>query len=93
MPYGGNIVINATEREHAVEITIKDDGTGIPDEIASSLFVPVVSTGEHTKTGLGTTISLALVESHAGKLTFDTSPQGTTFYISLPKNLATTLDD
>jgi signal transduction histidine kinase len=87
MPNGGRIEVDAKVEGAAVIITVKDDGTGIPEDIRDHLFEPFVGEGKHGGTGLGTTIALSLVNSHGGRLTFDTSENGTVFYITLPKRL------
>ena len=71
-----------------VEITIRDNGTGIPPEVNEKMFNPFFTTkpaGEGT--GLGLSISHdIIVKQHAGSIEVDTQPGDfTEFRIILPR--------
>jgi signal transduction histidine kinase len=68
------------------EVSISDDGHGIPPEIQDEIFTPFYSTKTYkSNTGLGLAICQHLVEAHGGVLTFDSTPgEYTTFVIRLP---------
>jgi signal transduction histidine kinase len=71
-----------------VEITIRDNGTGIPPEVKEKLFNPFFTTkpaGEGT--GLGLSISHdIIVKQHGGSIEVDTQPgEFTEFRIILPR--------
>jgi signal transduction histidine kinase len=71
-----------------VEITIRDNGIGIPPEVKDQMFNPFFTTkpaGEGT--GLGLSISHdIIVKQHAGSIEVDTEPgKFTEFRISLPR--------
>jgi len=75
----------------SVEITIRDNGTGIPPEVKEQLFRPFFTTkpvGEGT--GLGLSISHDIVvKQHAGLVEVDTRPgEFTEFRIILPRAAA-----
>ncbi|HCN09625.1 MAG TPA: cyclic nucleotide-binding protein, partial [Lentisphaeria bacterium] len=87
----GEIQLVVQEFPDYIEIMLKDNGSGIPEEIQDRLFEPFVSHGKQGGTGLGMSISKGVVDAHQGRLTFDTDTDGTTFYMHLPKtHLATT---
>jgi len=69
-----------------VEISIEDDGPGIPDEILSRLYDPFVTSkdsGGHS--GLGLSIAHNLVKALKGTLTCESEKgKGTCFKVSLP---------
>jgi len=66
-------------------VAIRDNGPGIPDDLKEKIFVPYFTT-KSTGTGLGLAMSKQIIESHNGKIWFETEPNiGTTFYIMLPK--------
>lgn len=74
-----------------VKISVKDTGPGIPKEFQEVIFDRFTqfdsSDSRRTGgTGLGLAITKALVEKHNGRIAFDTSKNGTTFYIVLPRN-------
>lgn len=69
-----------------VEISISDNGPGIPEEVRDKIFVPDFTT-KSNGTGLGLSISKNIVEGSDGRITFTTSEKGTTFYIYLRKSL------
>lgn len=67
-------------------ISVRDNGSGIPVEVAKDVFKPFFTT--HTKgTGLGLAISKDIIEQHQGKIWFENNrDSGCTFFISLPVN-------
>lgn len=67
-----------------VEISISDNGPGIPEAIQSKVFVPNFTT-KSTGMGLGLAITKNIVDGSEGVITFDTSDKGTTFYIYFKK--------
>ncbi len=74
-----------------VEIRIRDNGTGIPDEVKEKMFNPFFTTkpaGEGT--GLGLSISHdIIVKQHAGSIEVETQPgEFTEFRIVLPRTSA-----
>lgn len=78
------VVLNAAYSEREVQISISDDGTGIPENIQARIFQPNFTT-KSTGNGLGLAISKHIVEGSGGRIEFETSPKGTTFYITLRK--------
>lgn len=66
-------MINVKDTEIGVEICIKDEGLGIPEDEIDNIFKPFnitsnVSTGGEKSTGLGLFITKRIVESHQGKI-------------------------
>jgi len=83
---GGRVEIAVTQSEEWAEISIYDNGPGIPQSIKEKLFEPFVTYGKRTGTGLGTAIAKSIVDAHQGEITYESQDQqGTTFYIRLPK--------
>lgn len=71
-----------------IEIRIRDNGTGIPEEMISEIFNPFFTTRpEGEKAGLGLSISYdIIVRGHGGTIEVDTKEnEYTEFIISLPK--------
>jgi signal transduction histidine kinase len=72
----------------AVEVKVRDNGTGIPPEIRDKLFQPFFTTkptGEGT--GLGLSISYDIVtQQHGGTITVESEPGGfSEFTVRLPR--------
>lgn len=85
-PEGTNIVVAARPTNGAIEITVADDGPGIPPELLDRVF-DRFQRGSGGGTGLGLSIASQLVELHAGTLEVDSGPDsGTTFRFTLPRS-------
>jgi len=69
-----------------VEIRVKDNGPGIPDDVKKKIFQPFFTTKPTGQgTGLGLSMSFDVVKAHGGKLTMESKDgQGTEFTIQLP---------
>ncbi len=66
------------------EISISDNGPGIPHEIREKVLQPFFTTKEEG-TGLGLSIASRIMEEHGGRLELaNTQAPGTTFVITLP---------
>ncbi|MDF2118545.1 PAS domain S-box protein [Roseiarcaceae bacterium H3SJ34-1] len=67
-----------------VHVSVSDIGSGIAPRIADQLFKPFVTTKKQGM-GVGLSICKSIIENHDGEIGFRTnSPQGTTFYFTLP---------
>jgi two-component system sensor kinase FixL len=60
-------------------VTVADTGSGLPPDIAASLFQPFVTTKEHGL-GIGLSICRTIVESHGGKLWMEPNKGGGTIF-------------
>lgn len=69
-----------------VEISFSDNGPGIAPEVRDKVFVPNFTT-KSTGMGLGLAISKNIVEGSGGKICFQTSEKGTTFFVYLRKKV------
>ena len=86
MSPGGTLRLAASadlKKQQAV-ISISDTGYGIPLESQAQIFDPFFTT-KNDGTGLGLSVSYAIIRDHRGDITLESSPeQGTTFRILLP---------
>ena len=75
--------------EERIEILVKDNGPGIPDEIKEKIFQPFFTTKPTGQgTGLGLSLSYDIVMSHGGELKVQAGKeQGSEFIINIPINL------
>jgi len=65
MEKGGNLTIHAAVAGDTVEISISDDGPGIPDRVKEKMFTPFFTTKKHG-TGLGLCVSKRITDEHPG---------------------------
>ena len=86
MPQGGNLWISTRViAGFALELVIRDDGIGIPEEHLAHIFEPFYTTKESGGSGLGLAISQNIVERHGGHIDVKSVVgEGTTFKIVLP---------
>ena len=61
--------------ERSVQVTVDDDGPGIPAAQREDVFKPFAS-GAAGGTGLGLTIARDIVRAHGGEIVLEDSPQG-----------------
>lgn len=79
-------VIRITQVMHDKEmiVSIRDNGSGIPDEIRQKIFMPNFTT-KTSGTGLGLAMCKRMVEHAGGKIWFETEiNSGSIFYVSFP---------
>ncbi len=70
-------------------IKVKDNGIGIPADIQPYVFDKFTSAGRRgtsgeKSVGLGMSITKKIIELHLGKIWFETSEAGTTFFVAVP---------
>ncbi len=80
----GHIEISLDSNIKNAIICVRDNGTGIPQEMQSKVFLPNF-TSKSSGTGLGLAMCQQIIESANGKIYFKTIPgTGTSFYMELP---------
>ncbi|MEH6557965.1 MAG: nitrogen regulation protein NR(II) [Oceanicoccus sp.] len=65
------------------KVDIIDNGPGIPDDIAETIFLPMVS-GRADGTGLGLSISQSIITHHQGLIECNSEPGRTVFTLFIP---------
>lgn len=87
MPGGGSLTFRCAPAElngkNAIRLAVTDTGNGIPSAVQSHVFDPYFTT-KNEGTGMGLALSDKIVRQHGGRLDFDTSEKGTTFFFDLP---------
>ncbi len=63
MPDGGTVHIIMTEDEYSVNVTVKDEGDGIPENVLKRIGEPFLTTKEKG-TGLGLMVTFNLIKNH-----------------------------
>jgi PAS domain S-box-containing protein len=84
MPKGGQITLRTWVEGSGVCVAVSDTGVGMAAEVRRRLFDPFFTTKGARGTGLGLSVSQAIIKGHHGTLTVDSEPdRGTTFVITL----------
>lgn len=80
-----------TENKNDYSFRVDDDGCGVKDKYVSRLFVLFgedVSGCEKERHGIGLYICKMIVDNHKGKIWYENSPIGGSYFIfNIPKNL------
>ncbi|MCC6815508.1 MAG: HAMP domain-containing histidine kinase [Saprospiraceae bacterium] len=80
----GKIQLHLMKSKNKAIISIQDNGSGIPEEMKSKIFLPNFTT-KTSGTGLGLAMCQQIIEAVNGRITFDSEINvGTTFYVHLP---------
>jgi len=69
-----------------LQVEVRDDGPGIPQELQERIFFPMVS-GQPGGTGLGLPIAQELINQHGGLIECESRPGKTSFFLYLPLEL------
>jgi PAS domain S-box-containing protein len=92
-PVGGMVRVDAVRNGGFVEISVSDNGPGIPREEQAAVFdkfhqVGAVDKGVREGTGLGLPITRALVEQHGGHIWLESEPgKGSRFTFTIPERV------
>jgi signal transduction histidine kinase len=84
--YKPAVLVTTKKLNAAVEIRVKDNGNGIPQNVIDKIFQPFFTTKPTGQgTGLGLSLSYDIVKAHGGELKVETKEgNGTEFIIVLP---------
>ncbi|MDP1812240.1 MAG: ATP-binding protein [Sediminibacterium sp.] len=84
--YQPTVTVSTKKINGNVEITVKDNGNGIPQNVLEKIFQPFFTTKPTGQgTGLGLSLSYDIVKAHGGELKVETKEGvGTEFIIQLP---------
>ncbi len=85
----GHIRVSVHREDNQAIIRVRDNGTGIPEEVREKIFDPSFTT-KSSGMGLGLAISRRIVEHIGGNITFVCPEEGTEFMIRLPVTEETT---
>lgn len=77
------VVIGERACKLALRIEVIDNGCGVPEDLATRLFLPLVS-GRADGTGLGLTLAQHIAREHGGSLSYRSRPGHTVFALLLP---------
>jgi signal transduction histidine kinase len=88
-PAGRRIIVSATVADGAVDISVADEGGGIPREEQELIFDPFYQSpynkGSRRGTGTGLTIAKRFTEMQGGQIAVASEPGvGSTFWVTMP---------
>ena len=94
-PPDGTIMLSATQADGTATLSVSDTGAGISPEHLPHVFerfykVDFARAAESTGSGLGLSITKAIVERHGGTIGVTSQPGSTTFTIVLPQPAGST---
>jgi signal transduction histidine kinase len=85
MDKGGLLKIKVARNKNYLEVSITDNGPGIPEENIHHIFDPFFTTkGVGKGTGMGLEMVRKVIDRHKGKIDVESVPGKTTFKVSLP---------
>ncbi|MEJ2739354.1 MAG: ATP-binding protein [Dehalococcoidia bacterium] len=93
-PRGGTILVSLSCEGQTALVTIRDSGTGIPEEHIPYIFdrfyrIDKARSRAEGGSGLGLSISRQIVEAHGGEISVKSQiGKGSTFTIKLPLNIS-----
>jgi len=84
--YEPSVTISTRKRNDKVEITVKDNGNGIPQKNLDRIFQPFFTTKPTGQgTGLGLSLAYDIAKAHGGEIKVETKEgEGSRFIIQLP---------
>ncbi|HEX8334610.1 MAG TPA: ATP-binding protein [Segetibacter sp.] len=82
------ILVSTSKAGDKIQINVKDNGSGIPQQILDKIYQPFFTTKPTGQgTGLGLSMSFDIIKAHGGEITVkSTVGEGTAFSIQLPFN-------
>jgi two-component system NtrC family sensor kinase len=80
------VSVSTKKINNSIEISVSDNGVGIPQKIVDKIFQPFFTTKPTGQgTGLGLSLSYDIIKAHGGEIKVETKDgEGSTFIIQLP---------
>jgi signal transduction histidine kinase/ActR/RegA family two-component response regulator len=85
MPGGGHLTLRTRMVDGAVQLSVADDGCGVPEHLSARIFEPFFTTKGDQGSGLGLSMCWGIAKRHGGTLDVQSEVGiGTTFTLTLP---------
>jgi len=83
--YQPSVIVGTRRLQDSIEVSVKDNGNGIPDPIKQKIFQPFFTTKPTGQgTGLGLSLTYDIVKAHGGEIKVQSKEgEGSTFIIYL----------
>jgi len=84
--YEPTVSIKTKKLDGKIEISVKDNGNGIPEKVVAKIFQPFFTTKPTGQgTGLGLSLSYDIIKAHSGEIKVESKEEvGSEFIIQLP---------
>jgi two-component system NtrC family sensor kinase len=84
--YEPTVSVSTRKDDHKVQVSIRDNGNGIPPKVLDKLFQPFFTTKPTGQgTGLGLSLAYDIVKAHGGEIKVETEEgEGSAFIILIP---------
>jgi signal transduction histidine kinase len=84
--YEPKVSVSTIKMDHKIEIIVKDNGNGIPQNVLGKIFQPFFTTKPTGQgTGLGLSLSYDIIKAHGGEIKVDTKTgEFTEFVVQIP---------
>lgn len=83
---GGQVTVHVRGTASGIRIEVADDGLGMDDETRQRAFEPLYTTrGDAGGAGLGLAVVRSIVQEHGGRVWFESSDRGTSFFVELSR--------
>jgi signal transduction histidine kinase len=87
VPEGGTIGLKTSINGEEVQVSISDNGPGIPPEVQEHIFDPFFTTKPAgVGSGMGLGIVRKILEGYDGRLTLESAPGKTVFTVHIPQD-------
>ena len=73
---GGAVTVKVVAKDDGAEVTVSDEGDGIPEQARGRIFTKFWQGGSRGGTGLGLYIAKGIVEAHGGSIVAEHAPNG-----------------
>ena len=88
-PRGGQVLVHVRGSDAGVELSVQDEGPGVPEAMRERLFEPFVRgdapPGRRAGYGLGLALVARAVDAHGGRVELDEAESGARFVVRLPR--------
>jgi two-component system NtrC family sensor kinase len=83
--YEPTVFVNTKKSENSISISVRDNGSGIPQKVVDKIFQPFFTTKPTGQgTGLGLSLSFDIIKAHGGEIKVEAKEgEGTTFIVQL----------
>ena len=86
--YVPKVIVSTAHENGQIQVSVQDNGPGIPDKIKDKIFQPFFTTKPTgSGTGLGLSLSYDIMKAHGGELKVESHPgSGSVFILTFPLN-------